>query len=150
MCLQPLHSQGLPESAGDEKETSQGDERVATPAPHEPSAEMRETCGQAGTRLLVGEGGGEVGRVAVSVELDRTQSQGLDRGGPITHETGEREECVYECTGRRGKRKMTGRNGNCEVFVAFCSKECKKHLACHPSTTNGVEKREKGIIDIYY
>ena len=56
----------------------------------------------------------------------------------------------------KSEKKDERRNGNTILPLAmkflshFCSKECKKHLACHPSTTNGGEKREKGIINIYY
>ena len=68
------HSQSLPESSGDEKESSEGNESVAAPTPHESSAEMRETCGQTGTWLLVREGGREMGRATVPIQLDRAES----------------------------------------------------------------------------
>lgn len=63
-------SQSLSESASDEEETTEGDEGVATPAPHEPSAEVRKTSGEAGPRFLVRQGGREMGRTTVSVELN--------------------------------------------------------------------------------
>ena len=72
--MQVYSSQSLSESASDEEEATESDEGVTTPAPHEPSAEVRKTSSEAGSRFFVRQGGGEMGRTTVSIELDRAQS----------------------------------------------------------------------------
>ena len=68
--MQMHSSQSLSESPSDEEETTEGDEGVTTPTPHEASTEVRKTSSETGPRFLVRQGGGEMGRTTVSVELD--------------------------------------------------------------------------------
>ena len=83
--------QSLLISASDQEQSSESNERVPPPAPHEASAEVREARGQTGSWLLPGQGGRQVGGATLSVQLYRPQCQVLDRGWPATHKTGREE-----------------------------------------------------------
>ena len=94
------HSQSLLVAPSDQQEPPQCDERVSPPAPHEASAEVRQTGSHAGTGLLPREGGREVGGATLATQLHRAQGQRLHGGRTLVDKTeGETRE-------KRGRREV--------------------------------------------
>ena len=104
ITLLPSSSQGLLVASGEQEESTESYECVSAPAPHEPSAEVREASSHGGPGLLSREGRRELGRATDATQLDRAQSQCLNCGGAFGDEAGggrsEERRVGKECRSR--------------------------------------------------